>query len=115
MTMRPDIKLLQIERQIMQVSKPILAFVLVAFSIQGVYVLNQVGYWNIWIHNLNHIADQQVFADLLISLSLVMMWMWRDARATDRIVWPWIALTLAAGSFGPLIYLLTRKSTTNIL
>jgi hypothetical protein len=99
----------------MQVSRLILAAVLIAFSIQGVYVLYQVGYWNIWIHNLNHLAGQQVFADLLISLSLVMVWMWHDAKTTGRNVWPWIALTLAAGSFGPLIYLLTRKSTTTIL
>lgn len=99
----------------MQVSKPILAFILIAFGIQGVYVLSQVGYSNIWIHNLNHIAGQQVFADLLIALSLVMVWIWRDAKATGRNVWPWVVLTLAAGSFGPLIYLLTRKSTTNTL
>lgn len=99
----------------MQVNKLILTIVLIAFSIQGVYVLNQVGYWNIWIHNLNHVAGQQVFADLLIALSFVMVWMWYDAKATGRNVWPWVALTLAAGSFGPLIYLLTRKSTTKIL
>jgi hypothetical protein len=97
----------------MQVRKPILAFILVAFSIQGVYVLSQVGYWNIWIHNLNHVTGQQVFADLLISLSLVMVWMWHDAKTTGRNVWPWIALTLAAGSFGPLIYLLTTKNKVN--
>lgn len=94
----------------MQVNKLILTFILTAFSIQGVYVLSQVGYWNIWIHNLNHVAGQQVFADLLIALSLVMVWMWHDAKTTGRSVWPWIALTLAAGSFGPLIYLLTAKS-----
>jgi hypothetical protein len=98
----------------MQVKKPILAFILVAFSIQGVYVLSQVGYWNIWIHNLNHVAGQQVFADLFISLNLVVAWMWRDAKASGRKVWPWIVLTLAAGSFGPLIYLLTSKSKENV-
>ncbi len=94
----------------MQLSKLFAFIVLIAFSIQGVYVLSQVGYWNIWIHNLNHVAGQQVFADLLISLSLVMVWMWRDAKATGRKVWPWVVLTLAAGSFGPLIYLLTAKT-----
>lgn len=98
----------------MQVRKLILAFILIAFSIQGVYVLSQVGYWNIWIHNLNHVAGQQVFADLLISLSLGMVWMWHDAKASGRYVWPWIALTLAAGSLGPLIYLLTSKSKENV-
>jgi hypothetical protein len=36
--------------------------------------------------------------------------MWRDARATGRNPWPWIVMTLVMGSFGPLIYLLTRRS-----
>jgi uncharacterized membrane protein YfcA len=90
-------------------NKIILAIVLTVFGIQGLYVMGQVGYWGIWVNNLNHPAGQQVFADLLISLSLVMVWMWRDAKATRRNVWPWIVVTLAAGSFGPLVYLLTSQ------
>ncbi len=93
----------------MQRNKLILTIVLIVFSIQGVYVMSQVGYWGIWINNLNHPAGQQVLADLVIALSLVMVWMWRDAKATGRNVWPWIIVTLIAGSFGPLIYLLTSK------
>ena len=50
-------------------------------------------------------------ADLVIALMLVMVWMWRDAKATGRAIWPWIVATLILGSFGPLVYLLTRKST----
>jgi hypothetical protein len=97
----------------MQRNKLILTIVLIAFGIQGLYVMSQVGYWGIWINNLNHPAGQQVLADLVIALSMVVVWMWRDAKATGRNVWPWIIVTLAAGSFGPLIYLLTRKSTTD--
>jgi hypothetical protein len=93
----------------MQRNKPILTIVLIAFGIQGVYVMSQVGYWGIWINNLNHPAGQQMLADLVIALSMVMVWMWRDAKATGRNVWPWIIVTLAAGSFGPLIYLLTSQ------
>lgn len=95
----------------MQRNKFILTIVLIAFGIQGLYVMNQVGYWGIWINNLNHPAGQQVLADLFIALSMVMVWMWRDAKATGRNVWPWIIVTLAVGSFGPLVYLLTRKRT----
>ena len=55
-------------------------------------------------------AGGQVFADLVIALSLVIVWIWHDARASGRSPWPWIIATLALGSFGPLLYLLTRKS-----
>lgn len=61
-------------------NKLALAIVIIAFGIQGIYVLMQIGYWNIWINNLNHPAGQQVLADLVISLTLVMAWMWQDAR-----------------------------------
>ena len=37
--------------------------------------------------------------------------LWHDAKANGRNIWPWIAVTLAFGSFGPLLYLLTRKSS----
>jgi hypothetical protein len=37
-----------------------------------------------------------------------MVWIWRDATAQGRNPWPWILATLALGSFGPLLYLLTR-------
>jgi hypothetical protein len=46
----------------------------------------------------------QVFADLAILLTLAMVCMWHDAKTTGGNVWPWIALTLSVGSFGPLIY-----------
>lgn len=98
----------------MQRSKIIAVIVFIAFGIQGLYILGQIGYWAIWTNNLNHLAGQQVLADLFIALSFVMVWMWRDAKAAGRNVWPWIALTLAAGSFGPLIYLLTRKPSVDI-
>jgi hypothetical protein len=29
-----------------------------------------------------------------------------DAKKTGRSPWPWVALTLATGSFGPLLYIL---------
>jgi len=54
-------------------------------------------------------GSMQIFTDLVIALTLVMVWMWRDAKTNGRNVWPWIVFTLVAGSFGPLLYLLTGK------
>jgi len=55
-------------------------------------------------------GSAQIYIDLFIALVLIMTWMWHDAKATGRNPWPWIIATLAVGSFGPLVYLLTRKS-----
>jgi hypothetical protein len=90
--------------------KIILSAVLIAFSVQGVYVLSQIGYWEIWRYEFAALAGQQVLADLTIALGLVMTWVWHDAKATGRNVWPWLIFALIAGSFSPLLYLLTRKT-----
>lgn len=68
----------------------------------------QHGYWGILAPHFQSLAGGQVLADLVIALSLVMVWMWHDARASGRSAWPWIVATLVLGSFGPLVYLLTR-------
>lgn len=67
------------------------------------------GVWAIFEPLLTTWAGGQVFADLVIALVIVIGWMYQDAKALGRNPWPWILVTLAAGSFGPLFYLLTRK------
>ena len=68
------------------------------------------GYLGIFETMLQTWAGIQVLIDLVIALVLVLVWMWRDARALQRNVWPYVLITLAAGVFGPLLYLLTRKA-----
>ncbi|HSB24562.1 MAG TPA: hypothetical protein VLE94_15790 [Burkholderiaceae bacterium] len=51
-------------------------------------------------------AGWQIFADIAIALSMVLVWIWRDATASGRRFWPCALLTLALGSIGPLLYLL---------
>ncbi len=90
----------------------LITIVLILFGALSAVALWQHGYWGLIAPLLQTFGGGQVLADLVISLSLVMLWMWHDAKTTGRTAWPWIAATLVLGSFGPLVYLLTRKSSS---
>ena len=90
-------------------NKTVSGGVLLAFGGLTVAAVMQHGYVGIFQYQLQSLAGLQVLADLGIALLLVLAWLWRDARRTGRNAWPWIVLTLAAGSFGPLLYLLTAR------
>lgn len=90
-------------------NKALLGVVLLAFGGLTLAAVLQHGYVGIFQYQLQSLAGLQVLADLGIAMGLVLVWLWRDARLSGRNAWPWIVLTLAAGSFGPLLYLLTRK------
>ncbi len=91
--------------------RTLLIITLVLFGALTTAALWQHGYWGILAPHFQSFGGGQVFTDLVIALTLVMVWMWRDAKASGRNVWPWIIATLILGSFGPLFYLLTRKTT----
>ncbi len=90
-------------------SRLLLIIVLALFGALSALALWQHGFWGILAPHFQSSGGAQVFVDLVIALTLVMIWMWNDAKATGRRAWPWIIATLALGSFGPLCYLLTRK------
>lgn len=54
-------------------------------------------------------AAIQVFVDLVIAIGLISVWMWFDSRKNKRMFIPWLILSLAIGSYGPLLYLLFRE------
>ena len=87
----------------------LLSVTLVMFGALSAIAVAQHGVWGIIAPHFRSTGAGQVFADLIISLILAMIWMAHDAKRLGRNPWPWIALTLAAGSFGPLVYLLMRK------
>jgi Terpene cyclase DEP1 len=89
--------------------------VLIAFSALTTVALWRHGYWGIIEPHFQSAGGAQVFTDLVIALSLVVIWMWRDAKAAGRNPWPWIVLTLVVGSIGPLLYLCVRGTTAESL
>ena len=90
--------------------RSLIVFTLILFGPLSAIAIWQSGYWGIVAPHFQSFGGGQVLADLVIALSLAMVWMWRDAKTTGRNPWPWMIATLTTGSFGPLFYLLTRKS-----
>jgi hypothetical protein len=83
--------------------------VLLAFGAYSLYVMWQVGYVGIWQAGLANLAALQVLLDLVIVCALASIWMLVDGRSRGLTAWPFVLITLAAGSFGPLLYLLYRN------
>ncbi len=84
----------------------LLAFVIAAFGALTAAALADVGHLGILLPQFQSSGGLQVIVDLIIALALAIVWMLADARRHGRNPWPWVLLTLVAGSFGPLGYLL---------
>lgn len=89
----------------MHLPKAFILAVLLPFALYSTYVVFEVGYVAIFTSHFN-VVGMQVLVDLVIACTLAMVWMWRDAAATGRNVWPYLVTTLFLGSIGPLVYLL---------
>lgn len=82
---------------------------LIPFLLLTLYAIVEVGYAGIFEHFIIGPAGWQIFADLVIALVMVLIWLYRDARQRGRNPWPWIVGTLFTGSIAPLLYLSLRK------
>lgn len=89
-----------------------LEIVFIAFAIFSGYVVYQYGYIGLFEQGLANAATIQIFLDLTIALSLVLVWMWQDARKQGISPLPYVILTLTLGSIGPLLYLIRRFGKT---
>ena len=87
----------------------LLLLVLLAFGAYSVYVMWDFGYLGIWRAGFANAAALQILLDLVITCLLISGWMIADARAKGLKAWPFVGITVAAGSFGPLLYLLYRE------
>ncbi|MCE9523364.1 MAG: DUF2834 domain-containing protein [Alphaproteobacteria bacterium] len=75
------------------------------FGVLSALALMDVGYWSIIAPHFQSWGGAQVFTDLVILAVLSCVWMVKDARQRGANAWPFVAITLVAGSFGPLLYL----------
>jgi len=87
----------------------VLGIVLADFAALTAYALWQHGLIGFYQIMLSNTATALVLVDLVIALSLVLVWMMGDARERGMAFLPYALLTLAFGSVGPLLYLFRRE------
>jgi hypothetical protein len=91
-------------------NKALLIFVLVVFGALTGYTLVHYGGLFAWLSFYTRDpASWQVVADLIIAMSLLLVFIRRDAQANGRPFVPWAVFCLVVGSFGPLLYFITAK------
>jgi hypothetical protein len=90
----------------------LLCGVLAAFGGLSAYVVYIHGVGGMWELMTANGVSMLLTIDLSIALTMVSAWMWSDARDRGLSPIPYVLLTVAAGSVGPLLYLIRRESTT---
>jgi hypothetical protein len=86
-----------------------LDIVLTAFLVLTGYAVWQHGYLGLLEWAFLNSATTQIFVDLVIACTLILVWMWDDAKRHGISPLPFALLTIGAGSIGPLAYLIRRE------
>ena len=86
----------------------LLVVVLAAFTLYTLGVVVNHGYTGFLELAASEPWAGQMFVDLVIALTLFLIWMLRDARAQGIVPWVYVALILTTGSIGALAYLVHR-------
>ena len=100
----------------MNVKQVGLGSVLLGFSILTAYALYLYGYVGFFREVTSNAASLTLLVDLVISLTIISVYMGNDAYEHRISVLPYLLLTLAFGSVGPLLYLIRRlgKATARL-
>ena len=85
-----------------------LSLVLVDFLAATAWALYSLGPVEAFATVMHNPATMLITFDLLIALTIATVWMVVDAKKRGANPWPFVALTFATGSAGPLAYLITR-------
>jgi len=73
------------------------------------FVVAEVGYLGFFEVATSSWVGRLLFTDLVITLSLVCVWMYLDARERGEPFVPYALVTLFFGAAGPLLYLIRRS------
>lgn len=98
----------------MNTQRILILLLLIPFTALSLYAITQVGYIGVFDYQMHSPAGWQVFADLVVALALIAIWMVADAKKSGRNPLPWIVITLFLGSIGPLLYLLFSQTDFKI-
>lgn len=89
-----------------------LGIVLIGFLALTAHAFATHGVVGLFTALLANPATILVSTDLTIALVLVWVWLWQDARARGISPLPYVLITIAFGSAGPLLYLIRRASSS---
>ncbi len=92
------------------IPKPLLLIITIAFAVLTAFSIIDFGVLGIFAEATQNTATLQIFVDLILCALFIIVWLSHDTRRTGRSFPLWAIITLAIGAFGPLLYLLTRKS-----
>ncbi len=92
------------------IPKPLLLVITIAFAVLTAFSIIDFGVLAIFTEATQNTATLQIFVDLILCALFIIVWLRHDTRRTGRSFPLWAIITLAIGAFGPLLYLLTRKS-----
>lgn len=92
-----------------QIFKPLILIMLIALGIVTGFAFREGGYIGIFEAGLANWGSRQIFLDLVIGLFLFWYVVWRDTLKKGPFPWLFFVITLVLGSFGPLLYFLTRS------
>ncbi len=94
--------------------KGLVFIVLAAFGAFSTWVMLEIGYFGIWQAGIANVGALQVLLDLVIVCGLGCVWTFADARRHGVNPWPFVLITIFAGSFGLLLYLLVRPTASRL-
>ena len=87
----------------------VLGVVLAAFSVLNLAAFATYGYIGSFEVLFSTLPGTLVTVDVVISVTLILLWMWTDARERGLPFWPYAIVALLLGSVGTLAYLIHRE------